>query len=295
MNTANENEALSRINNLQSILKNEFQTTSIVKKQYCFEFTVLNNSEKVKILVYFGKKGVRTVLQGNTETGLYKHVNNITNYSPALSFRQNKISFTNYIGADESGKGDIFGPLVIAAFYESENIKEKLLNTGAADSKTLSETKIMQIASAIKKEFPKHYIIKVFNPEVYNIEYEKFGNLNKLLHNVYSEMIPKLADKSKGVEKVIIDKFGNYNFNLPGNYDVELYEKGEKFPAVAAASVLARNEFNLWFAEKKIDNFVLPKGASLETQAIAVKLAKKSGVSGLSRIAKLHFKVFKNL
>ena len=42
-----------------------------------------------------------------------------------------------HIGADEAGKGDFFGPLVIASLYCDQNAIQKLLQLGIMDSKRM--------------------------------------------------------------------------------------------------------------------------------------------------------------
>ena len=56
-----------------------------------------------------------------------------------------------YIGTDESGKGDYFGPLVIAAVWLDEETQTLLKELGVRDSKTLSDRKCQQLAGLIRK------------------------------------------------------------------------------------------------------------------------------------------------
>ena len=42
-----------------------YNVTEIERKQFCFEFSVNVNKNKIKLLIYFGEKGIKTVLQGN--------------------------------------------------------------------------------------------------------------------------------------------------------------------------------------------------------------------------------------
>ena len=55
---------------------------------------------------------------------------------------------------DESGKGDYFGPLVIAAVYVNDSIVNEFNQLGVCDSKTIkSDKKIINIAKEIKKSW----------------------------------------------------------------------------------------------------------------------------------------------
>src|SRR5207253_6769023 len=60
--------------------------------------------------------------------------------------------FEPHLGVDESGKGDFFGPLVIAGVYVDRGIARKLLDAGVVDSKRIgSDTRIRALAEIIRK------------------------------------------------------------------------------------------------------------------------------------------------
>src|SRR5207249_1097872 len=60
--------------------------------------------------------------------------------------------FEPHFGVDESGKGDFFGPLVIAGVYVDRGIAHKLLDAGVQDSKRISsDARIRALADAIRK------------------------------------------------------------------------------------------------------------------------------------------------
>ena len=58
--------------------------------------------------------------------------------------------FITHIGTDESGKGDFFGPLVIAGVMADEKIAEKFIKLGIKDSKKLTDKKMLVLAEEIK-------------------------------------------------------------------------------------------------------------------------------------------------
>src|SRR5437763_3255213 len=61
--------------------------------------------------------------------------------------------FKPHFGVDESGKGDFFGPLVIAGAYVDRGIARELLDAGVVDSKRVSsDARIRALADAIRKE-----------------------------------------------------------------------------------------------------------------------------------------------
>src|SRR5437016_6660651 len=90
--------------------------------------------------------------------------------------------FEPHFGVDESGKGDFFGPLVIAGAYVDRVIARKLIEAGVQDSKRIgSDTRIRTLADAIRKTSMGLIEVVSIGPAKYNDLYEKFGNLNKLL------------------------------------------------------------------------------------------------------------------
>lgn len=200
---------------------------------------------------------------------------------------------TPRIGVDESGKGDYFGPLVIAAcFVGPEHLAEL---DGVKDSKKLTDPMAKTLAARIKKVCP-HAIITVLPPK-YNELYEKIRNLNKLLEWGHAHAIVELLGKSNGAELAISDQFAN-----PAGLRLRLKQKECELPlvsvpraeadlAVAAASILARAEF-LWRLKQLGDEngIHLPKGAGPQVDDAARELVRTLGAEALPRVAKMHFK-----
>ena len=89
-------------------------------------------------------------------------------------------TFITHIGTDESGKGDFFGPLVIAGVMVDNKSAELFKNLKIRDSKTISDNTILKMSVDIKSN-AKFSIISIGN-ERYNELYKNFGNLNKLYY-----------------------------------------------------------------------------------------------------------------
>jgi ribonuclease HIII len=206
---------------------------------------------------------------------------------------------TGVIGVDESGKGDYFGPLVIAAVYADEQIEKKFKELRVRDSKMISDNVVLNLSKIIKESAP-HSVV-VVNPEKYNELYGRIKNLNKLLAWGHARVIENLLAKID-CKQVISDKFGSEKFIKNA-----LMEKGkqavlkqevraEKYPAVAAASILARAEFLSGLKELSGEYGVkLLKGASLEVEKLAAGIVEKHGSDILNKIAKVHFKTTKKI
>ncbi len=288
--------AFKSISKIKSILETEgISTSSVSEKIYNYEISLSVNKTSLKVQVYFGKKGVKTVIQGDSSSLAYNQIQNLIFDQPALNFSNKELSEPdNYIGSDECGKGDFFGPLVTAAAFVDSNTQKKLKLIGVRDSKDLSEPQIFDLASKIKKIIAGNYEVIKINPSKYNQLYEEFKNLNKLLNWAHSKAIDSLLVKTH-CKTVITDKFSNKDLNVTSNINhssVEFLQehKAEKYIGVAAASILARDEFNKWFIHQKELGFTLPKGASDAVIAAASKLIKSIDENSFSNFAKLHFK-----
>ncbi|HLD39968.1 MAG TPA: hypothetical protein VJB13_02400 [Candidatus Nanoarchaeia archaeon] len=151
------------------------------------------------------------------------------------------------IGTDESLKGDTFGGLVVAGVKANEELRQKLVEIGVADSKTLADQEVLLMAEKIKHLAPCE--VKSILPE----EYNRSGEITKLLNKLHKECADYLFPG-----KHVVDKY-------PGCTVGEIQvEKGEsKYVEVAAASVLARAGAlqQLDFLSSQA-GFRLPKGST---------------------------------
>jgi ribonuclease HIII len=199
-----------------------------------------------------------------------------------------------HIGIDESGKGDYFGPLVIAAACIAGGDEEWLSVIGVRDSKELSDAKVLELLPKLKAALPNKII--VINPARYNALHEKMKNLNILLAWGHARCLEDLV-KETGAKTAVSDKFSNKGHLdralMTAGRGVELVQrtKAEDDPAVAAASVLARGAFLNALAEMgKKWGFKFPKGASAPVDEAAKRFVKEFGMERLFEAAKVHFK-----
>ena len=200
------------------------------------------------------------------------------------------------VGVDEAGKGDFFGPLVVAGILCKESEDNKLLPLGVRDSKLIADGKILQISEQLRRLFP-HFILTI-TPEEYNTLYKQIKNLNKLLAGAHAHVIARLVSDF-GADKVILDKFGKTDLVekelAHKRIDIELLqvEHGERYVPVAAASILARAGFITAMDEMSREaGMEIPKGASALVDEAARKFLKKYGDKTLSKLVKTHFKNF---
>ena len=197
------------------------------------------------------------------------------------------------IGIDESGKGDYFGPLVIAGVYASPEQEMQLQEIGVRDSKTLTDKRALTLSEHIRRTCP--YTVVAIGPERYNSMYASFKNLNRLLAWGHARAIENLLEKVS-CERVVADQFGDERFLnsalMEKGWSVELIQKprAEEETAVAAASIVARAEFlrRLQDLGGKY-SLSLPKGASAVI-GVGKTFVRTHGPEALGQVAKLHFR-----
>ena len=195
------------------------------------------------------------------------------------------------IGLDEAGKGDYFGPLVVAAVAGKA---EELRALGVADSKRVADRRAQTLAQAVRSRFPVEVV--AVHPARYNDLYAQMKNLNRLLAWCHARALENLLGRT-GVTTVIADQFA-----APHVLERALQERGraveliqlhraEVHPVVAAASLVARAEFLTRLAalaqKWQVD---LPKGAGSPVDAAGRNVWSKGGADLLRQVAKLHFK-----
>ena len=206
--------------------------------------------------------------------------------------------FEPHFGVDESGKGDFFGPLVIAGVYVDRGIARKLLDAGVVDSKRIgSDARIRALADTIRKSSLGIVEMVLIGPAKYNELYQKFGNLNSLLGWGHARVIENLLAKKPDCPRSLSDQFADarvINASLLKHgrkIDIEQRTKAESDIAVAAASILAREGFINWLDRKgKELELRLERGISPSVKETAKKLVEKGGPELLREVAKVHFR-----
>jgi len=199
------------------------------------------------------------------------------------------------IGSDESGKGDYFGPLVVAAFFLPDGQEGVLRKLGVKDSKRTSDARCREIAETLKRGYPFYSVVAI-GPEKYNELWAKLRNLNRLLAWGHARAIENILERVPA-GKAVTDQFGDERFVrsalLKKGREIELVQmpRAEEDAAVAAASILARAGFLTRLQSLSKDLGIdLPKGASDQVEAAAIKLVREKGPAILEKVAKVHFK-----
>ncbi len=203
------------------------------------------------------------------------------------------------VGIDEAGKGDYFGPLVIAGCYSKDEIDLVFKDIGLLESKRVSDKRTFTLEAQIKSVAP--FAVVAIGPEKYNDLYSKIRNLNRLLAWGHARALENLLAKVNPLE-AIADQFGDRrlieNALMQKGRGIRLTQRprAENVLAVAAASILARAEFLRRLDRlSKQYSMKLPKGAGTPVDAAAREFVSARGREELSKVAKIHFKNTKRI
>lgn len=211
--------------------------------------------------------------------------------------------FDCHIGTDESGKGDYFGPLVIAGVCITKKQEELLATLGVRDSKSNSDNKNKELAKKIEELLGKTCVsIVCISPERYNSLYDEIGrNLNKVLGWGHARVMENLLSDNV-CENAIADQFGDESIIksalLAKGKSLNLIQspKAERDIGVAAASILARARFlNELERLGKILGVTLSKGVNSTVESIAKNIYENGGLEKLKQFVKLHFQTTKKI
>jgi len=298
--------------NFKSILEPKgFMIKDVKEINYGLQFHINLGINSGIVRIYEGKKGVRFDFSQVKNSDLLSNLQNIISPSNKKEKELTKIidkktleviqkDFPQeMIGTDESGKGDFFGPLVIAGVYVNKNNSNLLREIGVIDSKKLNDKQIADLATKIKGICP-YSIVTVGNTK-YNELYDDIKNLNKLLAWGHARVIENMLEKTD-CNFVLSDQFGDKGLInaalLKKGKTITLFQrhKAEEIISVAAASIIARNEYvsrmNQLSTKYKLE---LPKGASTKTINAAKHFVSQYGKQELKTVAKLHFKTTEQL
>ena len=205
-----------------------------------------------------------------------------------------------HIGTDESGKGDYFGPMVIASVLIDSTAETALKELGVKDSKTLTDKRCKELAAKIRNLLLGKYQEVEIPPDRYNQLYEEFKaerkNLNHLLAWGHARAIESLLERAT-CSHAIADQFGDENYIrsklMEKGKKLQLIQlpKGERYLAVAAASILARDKFLSRMENLRVTYRIeLPKGASDTVVQAGKQFVQTYGEESLGKVAKLHHK-----
>jgi len=257
------------------------------------------NKDKLRIAVY--QKGPKVLIQGKgTEYFIRFRLEPEVLGEARLGYEEvhHPEFFTPHFGIDESGKGDFFGPLVIGGAYVDKDITHALMEAGIQDSKRItSDARIRKLAKIIRSTPGVVSDVIVLKPERYNALIESMGNVNRLLAWGHARVIENLCEKQPDCPRSLSDQFGNPSLIkralMPLGKEIQIDQrtKAESDPAVAAASILAREAF-IDSMQRASDflKITLPRGASAKVKEVGGELVIRHSPDILRKVAKVHFR-----
>ncbi|MBK8206889.1 MAG: ribonuclease HIII [Planctomycetes bacterium] len=261
------------------------------------------SGRKAMLNAYSGKKGLSHVPGGKDAAALAADLGMAAPVSGGLAEVTSGDPFklgTPRVGGDESGKGDFFGPLVVAAYHLDAETELKLAGSGVTDSKSLTDSKIQKLAGLLDKT-GRGAVLSLM-PREYNPAYRQTGNLNVLLAQMHGKCVNAIMKAHGAPRAVLIDQFARDGAVLaaavaaPAGVKLVTRTKAESDLAVAAASVLARAAFVQGLKDLSHEfGTEFPPGAGgpvLQAGRAFVRLFSKAQ---LVNVAKVHFKTTEQL
>jgi ribonuclease HIII len=205
--------------------------------------------------------------------------------------------FELHAGLDESGKGDLFGPLVSACVIADGEAVRSWITAGVRDSKQITGDRLLfGLEEKIRRN--PHVSCEVLRlvPMTYNRLYPQFqSNLNQLLAWMHAQCLQKARARRPEARWGLLDQFSRQplvqrQLSLP-NFRLKMQPRAEEDPVVAASSILARAEFIRSLKNLSREaRTVLKRGAGAAVKAQAQELLLRHGPEAFSSFAKMHFK-----
>lgn len=243
-----------------------------------------------KVTVQGKNSGLRDLLVGRLAAREEKHATT----SGVLSGSKPAFDVTPRVGIDEAGKGDYFGPLVVAgARVTGARAAEGLQRLGVRDSKTLGVIAARATAEGILEILGENNVRAVtLSPREYEARRRAAGNVNKLLDEIDAWIIAELKDD---VELIVVDQYAvsareRLEPFVSEGVKLDVRNRAEDDAAVAAASILARARYleELERLSARV-GFELPRGSTHVVDA-GRRVFGERGRAGLDEVAKTSFR-----
>jgi ribonuclease HIII len=206
--------------------------------------------------------------------------------------------FEAHAGLDESGKGDFFGPVIAATVIADRGMIEAWIKAGVKDSKKISEQQIFKLDESIRET--RGAVVRTCfcgMPKYNELMARPGANLNRLLAWQHATALDQ-ALAQRRVPWGLLDQFTEQplvqrELARKGvkDFDLRMRTKAEEDPVVAAASVVARAEFQrqMVLLGKKLGE-KLQKGAGPLVKTQGARIIDRFGARALGEFAKLHFR-----
>lgn len=165
------------------------------------------------------------------------------------------------IGADESGKGDYFGPLVSAAVFSDTDCAERLTAIGVQDCKHLSDERVRGLAPQVRATVGRRgYRLTRLTPERYNTLFVRFSaqgrNLSHMLAWAHARSIEDQLLMGARPTDIVLAQIADVHHiehrllqqTRASGAEVLQFPGAESEVTVAAALIPVREAFVEWLA-----------------------------------------------
>lgn len=260
------------------------------------QYKVSDADETVTLNVFSTGK---VVVQGKRDSALRERVEGWLHGNPTGRTREPRKTSevvpdsTPRVGTDEAGKGEYFGPLVVAGVRVLDaGQSRRLQGLGVRDSKTVANVRATRLAAEILGAVGAQNVRELtLLPREYERRRAEAGSVQRLLGELHAEILRELQD---GAEVAIVDSLGagsGLERHAPPGLRVEMRPRAEDDVAVAAASVIARARYLEEMDRlSEVVGFELPRGSTHVREAVA-RVHRERGMEGLEEVAKTHFSI----
>jgi ribonuclease HIII len=201
-----------------------------------------------------------------------------------------------HAGLDESGKGDLFGPLVVATVIADGDMVRSWIDKGIKDSKAIgSDRRILELEKIIRGTDGVVVETAFAGMPKYNELYSKFKNLNRLLGWFHARALEAALDR-RPAPWGLLDQFSKQPITAGflkkhKGFDLKQRTKAESDPVVAAASIVARAHYVRAIQQlEQTAGLSIPKGAGSQAAQALRDLIRKFGPECTRDYVKEHFK-----
>lgn len=211
----------------------------------------------------------------------------------------NNLAQLSVVGSDETGTGDFFGPVTVAACFVRADQVELVRELGVKDSKQLTDDLMRKIAPDLQAALI-YSVLTLKNDKYNEVQARGWsqGKIKALLHNQALKHVLRKMDTEKP-DYILIDQFaerGIYYNHI--KTEAEIIRENVLFStkaeglhmSVASASIIARVAFLEEMDRLSgIAGIELPKGAGKKVDEVAAKILLRQGEDTLKSLTKWHF------
>ena len=242
---------------LEKCRQEQLSTGDVVERDWSVESEIRSGTEKVKIVIWFNAKGQLTPRIQGKSSELKSVVEQALHEDASTDSAFLSPDVQEWIGVDESGKGDYFGPLVTAAVLVTPAARELLKTLLIRDSKDLKDAAIAKTAAQIREICGDGVTVVLTMPPRYNEivgTQINSGKSQSLLAWQHARAIENLLELHPETRHAISDKFADESVVrralMERGKKIQLVQrtKAESDMAVAAASIIARTSSYSAFA-----------------------------------------------